>query len=104
MVFVCALTQKTNSVHAIASQISPELRSSGIEMLEADSFNLYCFQTLTGIKFLATAPPNQTNVDVLLRKIYELYADYVLKNPFYIPEMPIHCEQFDVALQRLLKV
>lgn len=33
---------------AIASQLSPETRSSGIETLEADTFKLYCFQTLTG--------------------------------------------------------
>jgi hypothetical protein len=34
---------------AIASQLSPEPRSSGIEVLEADTFKLHCFQTLTGI-------------------------------------------------------
>lgn len=33
---------------AIASQLSPEPRSSGIETLEADTFKLHCFQTLTG--------------------------------------------------------
>lgn len=33
---------------AIASQLSPEAKSSGIEVLEADGFNLYCYQTLTG--------------------------------------------------------
>jgi hypothetical protein len=34
---------------AIASQLSPEPRSSGIEVMEADTFKLHCFQTLTGI-------------------------------------------------------
>lgn len=33
---------------AIASQLSPEPKSSGIEILEADTFKLQCFQTLTG--------------------------------------------------------
>lgn len=33
---------------AIASQMSPEPKSSGIEILEADTFKLHCFQTLTG--------------------------------------------------------
>lgn len=33
---------------AIASQLSPEVKSSGIEILEADTFKLHCFQTLTG--------------------------------------------------------
>jgi Transport protein particle (TRAPP) complex subunit len=33
---------------AIASQLSPEPKSSGIEVLEADTFKLHCYQTLTG--------------------------------------------------------
>lgn len=33
---------------AIASQLSPEFKSSGIEILESDTFKLHCFQTLTG--------------------------------------------------------
>lgn len=37
---------------AIASQMSPEPKSSGIEILEADTFKLHCFQTLTGKKDL----------------------------------------------------
>lgn len=36
---------------AIASQLSPEPKSSGIETLEADTFKLYCFQTLTGLLY-----------------------------------------------------
>ena len=30
-----------------------------------------------------------TNQDALLAKIYELYADYALKDPHYTMEMPI---------------
>ncbi|XP_063222928.1 trafficking protein particle complex subunit 4 [Bacillus rossius redtenbacheri] len=88
---------------AIASQLSPEPRSSGIEVLEADTFRLHCFQTLTGVKFMVVAEPNQGGLETLLRKIYELYADYALKNPFYSLEMPIRCELFDSHLQQLLE-
>ena len=35
-------------IYAIASQLSPVDQSSGIEHLEAETFSLYCFQTLTG--------------------------------------------------------
>lgn len=42
-------------------------------------------------------------METLLKKIYELYADFVLKNPFYSLEMPIRCELFDVNLQALLE-
>lgn len=37
-------------------------------------------------------------MDALLKLIYELYTDYVLKNPFYEMEMPIRCELFDLNL------
>lgn len=113
---------------AIASQLSPEPKSSGIEVLEADTFKLHCFQTLTGIrrhdwvvyglsrdnfynilvlrtgvKFMMVAEPTEVRLEILLRKIYELYADYVMKNPFYSLEMPIRCELFDQNLQLLLE-
>ena len=39
--------------------------------------------------------PRQPNVDTVLKRIYELYGDYVMKNPFYQLEMPIRCEEFD---------
>lgn len=101
---------------AIGSQLSPEVGSSGIEMLETDVFKLHCFQTLTGrshpsldtstlaraavsntnrrsflsgIKFIVLADPRQSGIDGLLRKIYEIYSDFALKNPFYSLEMPI---------------
>ncbi|KAG5887753.1 hypothetical protein JTB14_016105 [Gonioctena quinquepunctata] len=88
---------------AIASQLSPEPKSSGIEVLEADTFRLNCFQTLTGVKIMMVSDPSQTGVELLLKRIYEMYADYALKNPFYSLEMPIRCELFDTNLKSLLE-
>lgn len=36
-------------------------------------------------------------------RIYDLYSDYVLKNPFYEVEMPIKCELFDQHLLELVR-
>lgn len=47
---------------------------------------------VTGIKFIVLADPRQSGIDGLLRKIYEIYSDFALKNPFYSLEMPIRCE------------
>lgn len=44
------------------------------------------------------AEPGTPGMDNLLRNIYELYTDYVLKNPFYEVEMPIRCELWDLNL------
>ncbi|KAF6106813.1 trafficking protein particle complex 4 [Phyllostomus discolor] len=89
---------------AIGSQLSPEQGSSGIEVLETDTFKLHCFQTLTGIKFVVLADPRQAGIDSLLRKIYEIYSDFALKNPFYSLEMPIRCELFDQNMKLALEV
>ena len=45
--------------------------------------------TNAGVKFIVVADNKQQKVEDLLKKIYELYADYVLKNPFYSLDMPI---------------
>jgi hypothetical protein len=47
--------------------------------------------------------PAQPNVDVLVRRVYELYADFVMKNPFYTVEMPIRCQKFDQGLDSYIR-
>jgi len=96
-----------HSMYAIAAlQIVPRKDKSctGIESMETNNFRLNCFQTLTGVKFLIISDlRDSSNKDAILRKIYELYTDYVLKNPFYKLDMPIRCELFDVNLAQFLE-
>jgi len=100
-----------HGVHAITTRLhplshhtqpsSPDIRPeppSGIEVLETENFRLQCFSTLTGTKFLLFTEPQQPNVDKIVARIYELYGDYVMKNPFYQLEMPVRCEAFDRKL------
>ncbi|KAJ5765837.1 Sybindin-like protein [Penicillium odoratum] len=81
----------------------PGVPVSGLEQLETDKFRLTCFQTLTGTKFLLFTDPVTGSVDSIINKIYELYADYVMKNPFYQLEMPVRCEAFDRHLGAWLR-
>ncbi|KAK9720807.1 hypothetical protein K7432_003871 [Basidiobolus ranarum] len=92
-----------HGVHAITSKISPTSTSSGIEIFETETFKLQCFQTLTGSKFIVLSEPLHPNLDMVLKRVYRIYADYVMKNPFYNPEMPIRCELFDLHLTKLMK-
>ncbi|KFX92537.1 hypothetical protein V490_05332 [Pseudogymnoascus sp. VKM F-3557] len=100
-----------HSVHALTTRLHPLQHNtprgslldrpeppSGIEVLETENFRLQCFETLTGTKFLIFTEPTQQNVDSILKKIYELYADYVMKNPFYQVDNPVRCEVFDRKL------
>lgn len=51
-----------------------------------------------GTKIFVATEPGTPGIDSLLKTIYEIYTDYVLKNPFYEVEMPIRCELWDLNL------
>ncbi|XP_003388300.1 PREDICTED: trafficking protein particle complex subunit 4-like [Amphimedon queenslandica] len=96
------LMSMLHSIYAISVRLSPEEGSKGIQCLEAQHYNINCTQTRTGVKFIVVAGKSQPKVPELLRKIYELYSDYVLKNPFYSLDMPIKCELFTANLVKVL--
>ena len=54
------------------------------------------------MKFVITSTPTVTDLDALLQGIYELYSDYVVKNPFYEIDMPIRCDLFNNNLDKLM--
>lgn len=98
-----------HGIHAISRSLNPvpppnpppgnrRPPVTGIESLESGKFRLTCFQTPTGVKFLLFCSPEQPNTDVVVRRCYEIYADFVMKNAFYNLEMPIRVEKFDKAL------
>jgi hypothetical protein len=37
-----------------------------------------------------------------MKRIYDLYSDFVMKNPFHTPEMPIRSDQFDQSLLKFI--
>ena len=52
-------------------------------MLKATTVNV------VGIKFIVFTDPNRSSEELLLKKLYEIYSDFALKNPFYSLDMPI---------------
>ncbi|KAF7266798.1 hypothetical protein GWI33_019905 [Rhynchophorus ferrugineus] len=64
---------------AIASQLSPEPKSSGIEFLEADTFRLHCFQTLTGVKIIVIVDRHQIGAEVFLKKKCQSDVSYLIQ-------------------------
>nr|KJB66447.1 hypothetical protein B456_010G140600 [Gossypium raimondii] len=118
-----------HSMYAISQQLSPTTGCSKIELLEADTFDLHWFQSLTDnflsdfptrltescrlglvshrldvrTKFFVVCEPGTQHIEALLKVVYELYTDYVLKNPFYEMKMPIRCELFDINLTQAVQ-
>lgn len=75
---VCYFGTCRHSLHAIAVQLAPAPGCTGIELLRADTFDLHCFQTLTGTKFLVVVEPDTPDVEALL---CETCAPLVLSRP-----------------------
>eukprot|EP00002_Diphylleia_rotans_P015724 TRINITY_DN3048_c0_g3_i2.p1 TRINITY_DN3048_c0_g3~~TRINITY_DN3048_c0_g3_i2.p1 ORF type:complete len:136 (-),score=26.58 TRINITY_DN3048_c0_g3_i2:738-1145(-) len=96
------LASTFHGLHTITSKISPVGTSSGILSLETDAFKLQSFECPTGPKFFIIADPNHPNLDTVLHSIYEVFSDYVLKNPYYVLDMPCRCELFDINLDKLI--
>lgn len=95
--------QQPNRNSASAGSMNRPEPSSGLEVLESENFRLQCFTTLTGIKFLLFTDTTQTNVDLTIRRVYEMYTDYVMKNPFYQLEMPVRCDLFERKLTSYIR-
>ncbi|KAJ1937156.1 hypothetical protein FBU59_004839 [Linderina macrospora] len=97
-----------HGIHALASRISPVSRSeggkdTGIQTIDTANFRIHCYQTATGIKFIAVTDPSYMQLSDVLARMYGLYSDYALKNPFHNLEMPVRSELFDTKLQQLIQ-
>ncbi|KAH3764637.1 trafficking protein particle complex subunit 4 [Pelomyxa schiedti] len=94
-----------HAVYVIASQLDPHpaTQSSGIMSLDGDTFTLHCFQSPTGVKFVLVTDTADIGPDETLIEIYQTYADYALKSPFYELEMPIRCEKFEERLTAVVR-
>ncbi|OUM56059.1 hypothetical protein BVG19_g5726 [[Candida] boidinii] len=112
-----------HSVHAISSKLTPDgvnkspndsSNSKGLRKIETSMFSIYVHQTTTGTKFIFIVSPNENPSNssasandekasqFVFQKAYELYCDYVMKNPFYQLEMPIRCKLFEDKLTSLV--
>ncbi|KAK6457883.1 Longin-like domain-containing protein [Scheffersomyces xylosifermentans] len=100
---------------------------SGLHSIETDLFNLYVFQSLTGIKFIVITSPNPVVYNIqtvkkredviaskgelnksyeeangVFKQLYVIYSDYVMKDPFYSLDMPIKSHLFDAKVKELI--
>ncbi|ABN65329.2 Golgi vesicle docking [Scheffersomyces stipitis CBS 6054] len=82
---------------------------SGLQSIETDLFNLYVFQTLTGIKFIIITSPNPgelkksyDSANEVFKQLYIVYSDYVMKDPFYSLDMPIKSFLFDTKVKEFV--
>ncbi|WLF77896.1 hypothetical protein PVL30_001619 [Lodderomyces elongisporus] len=105
-------TEEINSLHnssilTTGKSLSADSNRSGLKSIETDIFNLYIFQTTSGLKFILITTPNlndagKKQTSELFSQLYVAYSDFVMKNPFYSLDMPIKCSLFDERVRSLL--
>ena len=97
-----------HALSAMASQISPNklerVSTRGIEMVNFGEFNLHCKHTLTGLQIMlvAGAHVSQRMAGDILTAVYQVYADYAVKNPFYSLDMPIRLCGFKRGIKQVI--
>ncbi|KAJ1919263.1 hypothetical protein H4219_002115 [Mycoemilia scoparia] len=95
--------KKNAAISRGVSRRSGSSGTGGFEVIEAQDMKLHCYETPTGIKFIIVADKNHgESIKDTMRGLYLVYSDYVLKSPFYNPEMPIRSEIFDKKVSKLL--
>lgn len=80
------------SLHAISGQLQHRQDAPlGITKIQTSSFSLSCLNTQTDLKFivLSSVDEPEKGVASFLQRAYQLYADFVQKDPFQPLEMPI---------------
>ncbi|CAH8868823.1 unnamed protein product [Trichobilharzia szidati] len=79
----------------ISDKKTPRVWNSGIQTLETECCRVHCLETHTGVKFLLVTDVKLPMASrEALRRVYEAYTDFVLKNPFYAPNQPFNYEFF----------
>ena len=88
-VWICLLHTDLQNDCTRSNNYLPSKRDSFLA--ENKCWYLCCdhFHLLAGIKFIVLTDPKLGYVDGLLKRLYELYSDYALKNPYYSIDMPI---------------
>ncbi|KAI0026470.1 transport protein particle complex subunit [Vararia minispora EC-137] len=94
-----------HGIHAITARLSPTSgASSGAQVIEAETFKMTVHLTATGTKFVLLTSLAEPHVaaTAALQKVYEAYADAVMKNPFHTPEMPVRSDGFDARVAAII--
>jgi hypothetical protein len=80
------------------------LENNGIQVIESENMKLVCFQTLTKLKFTFIIDYNTSigECEAMFKRIYDIYSDFVSKNPFYELDMPIRIDTFENEITKII--
>ena len=73
-----------------------------VRVVTTTSFRLHVFMTATGLRFAILSSLETPRLDQTLSYLYQLYVEYVAKNPLYTVGDTINCDRFHKEVKRHL--
>ena len=94
-----------HSLKSFCNQITPKQGAENnvqVYSYTTKGYKLHYYETLTGLRFVLTTDPFADNLQDLLKQIYYLYADVVVRDPEYtIGEQITSDTFFSVVMEKL---
>ncbi|XP_021748593.1 trafficking protein particle complex subunit 1-like [Chenopodium quinoa] len=101
-----SLTAKMDPVSADKVNLGvPQLPGQGCSFhsFRTNTYKLSFMETPSGIKLILVTNPRTGDLRESLKYIYNLYVEYVVKNPLYTPGTPIKYELFNSTLDQYVR-
>ncbi|CAI9762442.1 unnamed protein product [Fraxinus pennsylvanica] len=83
----------------------PQLPGQGCSFhsFRTNTYKLSFMESPSGIKIILVTHPRTGDLRESLKYIYNLYVEYVVKNPLYSPGTPVRCELFDTTVDQYVR-
>ncbi|KAJ4951909.1 hypothetical protein NE237_028741 [Protea cynaroides] len=83
----------------------PQLPGQGCSFhsFQTNTYKLSFMESPSGIKIILVTHPKTGDLRESLKHIYNLYVEYVTKNPLYTPGTPIRCELFNTSVDQYVR-
>ncbi|KAI9112958.1 hypothetical protein K1719_016072 [Acacia pycnantha] len=101
-----SLTAKMDPTSAEKGNLGvPQLPGQGCSFhsFRTNTYKLSFMETPSGMKIILVTHPRTGDLRESLKYIYNLYVEYVVKNPLYTPGSPVRSDLFNTTLDQYVR-
>ncbi|KAL1290236.1 hypothetical protein AAHE18_20G114800 [Arachis hypogaea] len=94
------------SLKSLTAKMDPTIAEKGnlgVPHFRTNTYKLSFMESPSGIKIILVTHPRTGDLRDSLKYIYNLYVEYVVKNPLYTPGSPIRCQLFNTTLDQYVR-
>uniref|UniRef100_A0A0N5AKL4 Trafficking protein particle complex subunit n=1 Tax=Syphacia muris TaxID=451379 RepID=A0A0N5AKL4_9BILA len=91
------------SLRSFSSRLSTKTGLQQLKCYETSQYKMNYLETATGIKMVLNTDPAASGVPELMRQIYQIYLETVVRNPLINPSDEIKSELFDNRLDGMIQ-